>query len=174
MHLSYQSHLSTYPVAFPARRLLSPPQLQMTTPRVYTYHCTFCSHLLLASTHIFTSLPTRRSPGLDNATIVPLPAPEPDDEDEDTVMANTGREIRGKGYTLMLTLLRDRQAKVVTREDGFEKRTLLRCGRCRLVVAYQLEAQGGFLYVLPGAVTESGELGKEEAAVELGMGMVMA
>jgi hypothetical protein len=87
-------------------------------------------------------------------------------------MGNTGVDNgKGKGYTLLLTLLRDRHAKIVTREDGFEKRTLLRCGRCRLVIAYQLETQGKFLYVLPGAVTESKELGKGEVEVELGVGV---
>ncbi|KAA8911413.1 hypothetical protein FN846DRAFT_440986 [Sphaerosporella brunnea] len=123
---------------------------RMTTPHVHTYHCTFCSHLLLASTHIISALPTRRAPGLDNATIVPL---------QENTESDSDRE-----YTLLLTLTRDRAAKVVAREDGFEKRVLWRCGRCKLIVGYMLdeEKRRGCLYLLPGAVVESSELGQGE------------
>lgn len=174
--------------------------------RVHTYHCTFCSHLILASTHVFSSLPTRHAPGLDNATIVPLPKPtseatdddeedsssEPEDVDGDSSMMPPPprrKQHRKKqedlaGYTLLLTLQRDRAPKVIARADGFEKRVLWRCGRCRLIVAYQLDechysapatekgkakADTGerYLYILPGAVTESSKLGKEDSVVEL-------
>ena len=177
------------------------------TSRVHTYHCTFCSHLILASTHVFSALPTRHTPGLDNATIVPLPKPaaessddEDNDEDSDDEDAPTHeadgdaammppprrKQERKKqedlgGYTLLLTLQRDRAPKVIAREDGFEKRVLWRCGRCRLVVAYQLDevhystekgkakADTGerYLYVLPNAVTESSDLGKDGGVVDL-------
>jgi hypothetical protein len=152
---------------------------------VHTYHCTSCSHLLLASTHIISSLPTRRAPGLDNATIVPLPAPPKaakpatsSTEEAESESDDEGDEQ--SGYTLLLTLTRDRAAKVIAREDGFEKRALWRCGRCKLVVGYMLDeaqyaaskgkekaAKDRFLYLLPGAVTESSELGKEQEPVEL-------
>ena len=36
----------------------------------------------------------------------------------------------------------DRKAVVVRREDGFEKRWVWRCGRCRLGVGYSLEEGG--------------------------------
>ncbi|KAF8464059.1 hypothetical protein BDZ91DRAFT_730650 [Kalaharituber pfeilii] len=51
--------------------------------QVHTYHCTFCCHLLLATTLHLPSLPTRRPPGLDNAIIAALPPPprNPDDSD---------------------------------------------------------------------------------------------
>ncbi|KAI5840909.1 hypothetical protein BZA05DRAFT_413716 [Tricharina praecox] len=158
----------------------------MTTPRVHTYHCTACSHLLLASTHNFKTLPTRRGPGLDSATIVPMPPPpktpkpasaeDSGDEDDDAA-------AEAAGYTLLLALLRrDRAPKVVTREDGFEKRAIWRCGRCKVIVAYMLDesqykgvngkkpakgSEGGFLYVLPGALTESGLLGEGQELLEL-------
>ncbi|KAI5783921.1 hypothetical protein DFH27DRAFT_577895 [Peziza echinospora] len=59
----------------------NPPQ-----QRVFTYHCAFCSHLLLATTLHLPSLPRRQSPGLDNAIIAPLPPPprNPDDSDSDS------------------------------------------------------------------------------------------
>jgi hypothetical protein len=68
---------------------------------------------------------------------------------------------------------------VVRREDGFEKRYLWRCGRCRLVVGYQVdevhfrgrEAEGGgvrgggasgrraeVLYLLPGGLLSTEEM----------------
>lgn len=112
---------------------------------------------------------------------------------------------------MLLTLQRDRSAKVITREDGFEKRYVWRCGRCRLIVGYQLDevhyemgpradthpntvAVGGgeagagkdraekerrrrerergmFLYVLPGAVVESEELGAEVSREDLELGV---
>jgi hypothetical protein len=205
-YLGYLSNLARHPcrVAFPQRNLTfshSPPQPTMSTPRylpysfpladatnvssVHTYHCTSCSHLLLATTHLISSLPTRRAPGLDHATIVPLPAPPKSVNPSSTEEADSDDEDRDEqsGYTLLLTLTRDRAAKVIAREDGFEKRVLWRCGRCKLVVGYMLDeaqyvgkekgkgerrrAEERFLYLLPGAVTESGELGKEQEAVEL-------
>lgn len=151
---------------------------------MHTYHCTACSHLLLASTHDLHALPTRRSPGLDNATIVPLPpapkAPKPEDDDDDD--DDSAAAAEAAGYTLLLALLRrERNPKVVTREDGFEKRVLWRCGRCKVVVAYMLDEsqfqssavkegkrnEGGFFYVLPGALTESKDLGEGQEVVEL-------
>ncbi|PGG99171.1 hypothetical protein AJ79_08663 [Helicocarpus griseus UAMH5409] len=107
-------------------------------------------------------------------------------------------------YTILLsTTTPDRQPTMIRREDGFEKRLLLRCGRCRVVVGYALdevhfgEGKGGaagkeggggkeggdgdgiedreererekrrkraeeVVYILPGALAETGEMGKEE------------
>jgi len=42
-------------------------------------------------------------------------------------------------YTLLLSLTKDRSAKIIDREDGFEKRWIWRCGRCKLIVGYQLD-----------------------------------
>lgn len=81
---------------------------------------------------------------------------------------------------------------LVRREDGFEKRWLLRCGRCRLVVGYRLDwnqfAEGGaggeevgkrgrrddVLYLLPGAVmtTEDMKAGKGVLEEEVEFGLV--
>ncbi|TGZ85237.1 hypothetical protein EX30DRAFT_314215 [Ascodesmis nigricans] len=133
----------------------------MSTPRVHTFHCTFCSHLVLASTHTLTTIPRRRDPGLDHAYIFPLPTPsssadtddsssESEDEGGDhstteprstTATTSATRRLRRDkdSYTLLLTLLRDRLPKIITREDGFEKRHAWRCGRCKVIVGYQLD-----------------------------------
>lgn len=54
---------------------------------------------------------------------------------------------------------------IIRREDGFERRILVRCERCRLVVGYKLdgdhfedssrEAGAETLYVLPGALVDT-------------------
>ena len=54
----------------------------------------------------------------------------------------------------------DRKPLIVRREDGFEKRWVWRCGRCRLGVGYSLgdggvgEAgeKGKVVYLLPGGL----------------------
>lgn len=96
-------------------------------------------------------------------------------------------------YTLLLSSVRDRRPCIIRREDGFEKRLLWRCGRCRLIFGYQIaddlleeqekeQEQGirrkkkkgayrrkkGYVYVLPGGVTsteEMGSLGEKEVAL---------
>jgi hypothetical protein len=50
-----------------------------------------------------------------------------------------GRKTEQAHYTIPLsTLIPDTTPVVIRREDGFEKRVLLRCGRCRVVVGYKL------------------------------------
>ena len=49
------------------------------------------------------------------------------------------RPRKQKDYTLLLSSTRDRAAKIITREDGFEKRYFWRCGRCKVVYGYQLD-----------------------------------
>lgn len=44
-------------------------------------------------------------------------------------------------YTIPLsTLVPDPKPIIVRREDGFEKRVLLKCGRCRVVVGYEIDS----------------------------------
>ena len=107
---------------------------------VHTYHC-ICYTLILAANHALESLPTRAS-AKDGAIIV---AP--------TSLARVVHAIE------------DGKAMIIRREDGFEKRTLVKCARCRLVVAYKLDAdhfgdssqEDGkeTLYVLPGALVDT-------------------
>lgn len=81
----------------------------------------------------------------------------------------------GEYSILLSTTLPDRRAMLVRREDGFEKRTMLRCGRCRVVVGYFLDgvhfgAGAGAatatatatVYLLPGALIETGTMGDKE------------
>lgn len=42
---------------------------------------------------------------------------------------------------MLLGLTADRKITIIRREDGFEKRILHRCTRCKLVVGYELESQ---------------------------------
>lgn len=198
-------------------------QIEHTRHRVpiRTYHCSFCKHLLIATTHDIASLPRRKAPALDNAIILPLPEDTKDDEEEEdddgnddddendknngqddtqqqqhTARKNKNKDTKSKHYTILLsTTSPDRKPIILRRSDGFEKRLLVRCGRCRVVLGYVLDevhfgkgiqpqaqtqaqdqgqgqGQGenkegganstpGVIYVLPGAVTETGELEKE-------------
>ena len=72
---------------------------------------------------------------------------------------------------------------IIRREDGFEKRILLRCQRCDLIVGYRLD-QAHFeqirgdvkadevVYILPGGLMSTeeinaGEAGKEDGRVSI-------
>lgn len=104
-------------------------------------------------------------------------AEEDRNEDEDGDNGTTKRQVKGKKegkhYSILLsTALPDRRATLVRREDGFEKRLFLRCGRCRLVVGYfldpvhfadskdSMDSGGGenarVVYLLPGSLMETG------------------
>lgn len=152
---------------------------------IKTYHCRFCSHLLIASTQDLLSSQTplkRRNapPGLDRAIILRLPGAKrkntyrlnvEEDQNrkigtEDSGSANatatapgtetgqgqqtetqteaeagTGTGTEQAHYTIPLsTLIPETKPIIVRREDGFEKRILLRCGRCRVVVGYEIDS----------------------------------
>jgi hypothetical protein len=78
------------------------------------------------------------------------------------------------GFTALLSLSLDRKPCIVNREDGFEKRHLFRCQRCRLVVGYQLDdvhfstkgkdgqertdSEGRVVYILPGGLMSTEEM----------------
>ncbi|KAK6341786.1 hypothetical protein TWF730_001278 [Orbilia blumenaviensis] len=91
-------------------------------------------------------------------------------------------EPEPKDYTLLLSSIRDRRPCVIRREDGFEKRLLWRCGRCRLIFGYQIydesleelsrsegnESHRGkkgqpnknyYVYILPGGLTTAAGMG---------------
>jgi hypothetical protein len=48
-------------------------------------------------------------------------------------------ELPSLGYSLLVSTNLDRRPTIVRRSDGFEKRYLLRCARCKLVVGYELD-----------------------------------
>lgn len=64
--------------------------------------------------------------------------------------------------SVLMNIHPDRRPIVVQREDGFEKRILLRCGRCKLVVGYVLNAvdASSVTYILPGGLVETSEMSK--------------
>lgn len=152
---------------------------------------------------------------MDNAIILPLPEGEEEEDEEvevdeeeeednnnnaddddtnDTPTKTTKNKdttskstSKSKHYTILLsTTSPDRKPIILRRSDGFEKRLLVRCGRCKVVLGYVLDEvhfgkgvqtqaqtqtetqQGesdnsapGVIYVLPGAVTETGDLERE-------------
>jgi hypothetical protein len=110
--------------------------------QINTYHC-LCSSLLLATTHHLPSLPRRASPCLDSAVILVLqPTPDSAAAPDQAAESNTSEPETsnpGLGYSLLLGTTLDTRATIIRRSDGFEKRYLLRCGQCRLVVGYELD-----------------------------------
>ncbi|KAG0649330.1 hypothetical protein D0Z07_4134 [Hyphodiscus hymeniophilus] len=48
------------------------------------------------------------------------------------------RPLPAAGYTLLLGMQKDSRVTIIRREDGFEKRALWRCGRCSLVIGYEI------------------------------------
>jgi hypothetical protein len=124
------------------------------SPRsLHTYHC-LCSHLLLASTQPLYTL-TRRT-GRDKSFILQLPPPP-----------HAGST--SSDYAILLGAALDRNLVVIRSTDGFEKRYLQRCGRCRLVVGYQLDKsqyegaeevgrKDNVVYLLPGGLVETNEM----------------
>ncbi|KAJ9295795.1 hypothetical protein DTO271G3_5818 [Paecilomyces variotii] len=115
--------------------------------QIHTHHCRFCSHLLLATTRDISLLQRRREPAQDAAFILPLSSSSGDpEESESESEGNQDENIKTKpkpketNYTILLsTLLPDRKHTIIRRVDGFEKRLLLRCGRCRVVIGYFLD-----------------------------------
>ncbi|KAH3915692.1 hypothetical protein HBI56_146510 [Parastagonospora nodorum] len=129
---------------------------------VYTYHC-LCSHLLLATTTPLPSLPSR-SHTFDKAHIMPLPP------------APTKSSAPSDHYGLLLSTRIDKSAEIIRSDTGFEKRYLQRCGRCSLVVGYQLDWQQfsveksgrreDYVFLLPGGFMTTREmvLGRQGSA----------
>ncbi|KAJ5810814.1 hypothetical protein N7447_010330 [Penicillium robsamsonii] len=158
---------------------------------IQTQHCRFCNHLLLATTRNISTLPRRGGEGKDKALILPLERKSSTDgdveaelEEEAKATETSSRKARhASNHTTLLlaTTVPDRRATVIRREDGIEKRILLRCGRCKVVVGYYLdrlhwpsagdrgvgkqeeeeEERPPAVYLLPGAVVETEKLGGE-------------
>lgn len=128
----------------------------MSGPR--SYHC-ICSTFTIATNYDLASLPARGDPGLDKAIILPV----------------RNQDNPGDQHTVLQNLIADRQPTVIRRDDGFEKRTLLRCQRCKLVIGYRLDkaqfknaddqAQD-VVYILPGAVSLTEDMMDGKAPVQ--------
>lgn len=158
-----------------------------------TYHC-ICTNLLLATTFEIASLSRRASPGLDQAHILPCPAPHPhtlqhDGAEHDDALEEVSTSTRSSSdRTVLLSMLATRKV-VVRREDGFEKRYPLQCGRCGTTVGYHLDvsqysvssnimevrqgAKRDVVYILPGSMvtTEAMAGGRlpDEREISLGI-----
>ena len=126
-------------------------------PQINTYHC-ICSTLLLATTYNLALLPRRAEPALDKALILPLPPASrlagETTEDNAQPQKSDGADVE---YSLLLSTTQDRKPTIVRREDGFEKRILLRCGRCRLVVGYKLDPAHFATEESPAVVAAGGQ-----------------
>lgn len=128
----------------------------MTDP--HSYHC-ICSTFIIATNYDLASLPVRRDPALDKAII--LPTRDSSDSDNQN--------------TILQSLVADRQTTVIRRDDGFEKRILLKCQRCNLVIGYRLE-QAQFkdqavrsedvVYILPGALVSTEDMINEKVPTQ--------
>ncbi|KAI9651366.1 hypothetical protein NHQ30_001407 [Ciborinia camelliae] len=150
----------------------------MSPPKIHTYHCTFCTNLLLATTHTLSALPSRRGKG-DGAVILPVVGEGVGGGDGDGEGEGRGDEVDevdevdelpSHGYTTLISLSAKSKSKskpiVVRCEDGFEKRVLWRCGRCAVAVGYEVlgEGEGGGGDGLRGM--ERGKAKEKEMGVE--------
>ena len=145
-----------------------------------TYHCA-CTQLLLATAHDLKTLPRRSSPAIDKAIILPRSSStDGDDTSSGWAKADSADSTEARyGYSVWTSVESDRLPILIRREDGFEKRFLLRCGRCRLIVGYKLEqtqyeasadsarrnkAPIDIVYILPGALVGTEEMQRGEIA----------
>lgn len=107
---------------------------------IQTYHCV-CTTLILATPYNLETLPKRAAPVQDRSAILPLRA----------------ESTAGAPISSLHNVSEDRKPIVIRRDDGFEKRDLLRCTRCHLPVGYKLvdtDANPDVCYILPdGLVT---------------------
>lgn len=167
------------------------PQVPPQHPPIHTYHC-ICSTLLLATPYIISHLPIRAHPSKDQARILPLPPlhnpigsgaappttsttatttttipdPKTTTEQKHQKEQKEQKQQRQQHYpSLLLPALRSaRKSIMVQREDGFERRRVWRCGRCGVVVGYELEREKGgkevgrVVFLLEGGLVETGEM----------------
>ena len=150
---------------------IGPASAPDPSPTIHTYHC-ICMSLILATTYDLDSLPRRKEPALDKAIILPLPTPEStkreiEDVEKDLADSADGaaQEAVDVGYSLLISTTQDRKPIVIRKEDGFERRTLLRCGRCKLVIGYRLDTEHHtdkesvkVVYLLPGGFSTTEEM----------------
>lgn len=118
---------------------------------VTTYHC-LCTELVLASTVSLASLHKRAR---DGAFICPL-------------TSHSG--IVDGSATLTESSLVEPEPILLKLEDGFEKRYLVKCSRCGLMLGYHLDTsqfdatkssmgvRGDVLYILPGGLHTTTEM----------------
>lgn len=130
-----------------------------------TYHC-LCTTLILTSTSDLQSLPCRAESSQDGALILPPPIKITSSDEL------PAQELQSASSAL-LNVVSSQKPVIIRREDGFEKRTLLRCARCKLVLGYLLDethpGTGGEdakpVYLLPGGMISTSDMAKGVAGV---------
>lgn len=154
---------------------------------VNTYHC-LCTQLIVASTTPLEQLSRRGGEALDKAYILPVPPPLSTEGGMDGA-SDLAAKRSSPHYALLLSMTLDRKPQIVARQDGYEKRYLQRCARCRLVVGYHLdwsqwdgtgqnvdgEKKGGrrenVVYLLPGGFMGTEDMAKgKNMSKEVGLG----
>ena len=149
----------------------------LANQNAHTYHC-ICSQIMLATTTPLSKFSRRSGSALDKAHIVPLltSSSTSGDNDEQSEMNRQSPVSEFPQCAVLVGAVLDPKAIIVRREDGFEKRYLQRCERCRLVIGYHLDSsqydgakgsgrRDGVVYILPGSVmsTEDMSEGKDMA-----------
>ena len=110
-----------------------------------THHCS-CSTLLFYIPRSYKPLSHRQPPILDHATIISFPP-------LNSATATSGPRILNSSL--------DKKPIIIRRKDGFEKRWLWKCERCRGVWGYELQDP-------EGGSGDSGGGGEEENVGEAG------
>lgn len=119
----------------------------MPNSNIKTYHC-ICTTLVLATPYDLRELPTRRSPATDQALILPLAG--------DGILESRLHNVTS-----------ERNPVIIRREDGFEKRLLVKCERCQLLIGYQIEdtePATDAIYLLPGGLSATEEMKRSGVA----------
>jgi hypothetical protein len=125
---------------------------------IHTYHC-LCSTLILTTTYDLKTLPYRETPVQDGALILAPPV--------DITRSNAiESDITQPSNSILLNVAPERKPIIIRREDGFEKRTLFRCTRCKLVIGYSLdeahwgnaEGKSRPVYLLPGGLVSTADM----------------
>lgn len=110
------------------------------------YHC-ICSTLILTTNHKLENLARRQDTVLDRARILPF-------EGEDG----------GAQQSTLHNMTVDAKPIIIRRDDGFEKRLLYKCDRCKLTIGYKLDNSSSeegansttdVLYILPGSLMDT-------------------
>ncbi|KAF4552898.1 Hypothetical protein D9617_8g049110 [Elsinoe fawcettii] len=159
----------------PTQPISSKDSLTISPSDIHTYHCP-CTALLFGSTTTLTSLPTRQ---LDSSSVLPLTShlttlSSASKLHHATLRSSLDEHIFDPADSTNGVAKGDKDAKlpsemVISLEDGFEKRYLLRCSKCEAPWGYLLDwASWGedskskkgrredLVYVLEGAVDETG------------------
>ena len=131
---------------------------------LHTYHC-LCSTLILATPYTLDQLPTRSSSSPDQAIICPLSS---------EVIDQAEKPGDDRAGSTLHNVVRDRKPLIIRKEDGFEKRVILRCTRCNLVIGYRVEGDEDtnerIAYLLPGGLSSTEEMKTGQVPQQPGWG----